>query len=197
MKNAIAVLMLSACGLAFADTCGDTSTTAITSQDGDFAVRIDSGSAEESGKKRAECVATLTKWDSKEQSYRFLRRIILRNPIRPRTAVITHDAQFLVTFDDYCEMGRTPNTVVIYNLEKGTSHAHALEDFLPASYRETLEDSISNTLWRGDPSVEKWVHPHTVYVSSPGDYDGSEAYIVIDAEKNTLTLEKGAPKRKP
>ena len=133
MKKPIAVLMLSACGLAFADTCGDTSTTAITSQDGDFAVRIESGSAEESGKKRAECVATLTKWDSKEQSYRFLRRLTLRNPIRPRTAVITHDAQFLVTFDNYCEMGRTPNAVVIYNLQKGTSHAHALEDFLPAS----------------------------------------------------------------
>jgi hypothetical protein len=196
MKKTIAVLMLSGCGLAFADTCADTSTTAITSQGGDIAVRIDSGSPEESGKKRAECVATLTKWDSKEQSYKFLRRLTLRNPIRPRTAVITHDAQFLVTFDDYCENGTTPNAVVIYDLQRGTSHAHALEDFLPASYRRTLEESISSILWRGDPSVEKWVHPHTVYVSSPGDNDGHDAYIVIDAEKNTITLEKGA-KRKP
>jgi hypothetical protein len=159
-------------------------------------VRIDSGSPEESGKKRTECVATLTKWDSKEQSYKFLRRLTLRNPIRPGTAVITHDAQFLVTFDDYCEMGQTPNTVVIYNLQKGISHAYALEDFLPASYRETLKDSISSTLWRGDPRLEKWVNPHTIYLSSPGDNDGHDAYIVIDAEKNTITLEKGA-KRKP
>jgi hypothetical protein len=197
MKRAIAILMLSGGSLASADTCGDTSTFAITSQDGDYAVRIDSGSPEESGKKRSDCVATLTKWDSKEQSFKFFRRLTLRNPIRPRTAVITYDAQFLVTFDDYCESGRTPNAIVIYDLERGTSHAHALEDFLPPAYRKTLEDSISNTLWRGEPSVTKWAHPHTVYVDSPDDYDGSEGYIVIDAEKNTITLEKGAPKRKP
>lgn len=197
MKKTIAVVMLSGWwSLAFADTCADTSTTAITSQDGDIIVRIDSGSPEESGKKRVECVATLTKWDSKEQSYKLLRRLTLRNPIRPRTAVVTNDGQFLVTFDDYCENGTTPNTIVIYDLQQGTSHAHALEDFLPASYRKTLEESISSILWRGDPSVEKWVHPHRVYVSSPGDNEGRDAYIVIDAEKNTIVLEKGA-KRKP
>jgi hypothetical protein len=197
MKRAIAVIMLSGwLSLAFADTCGETSTTAIPNQDGDIVVRIESGSPEGSGKKRIECVATLTKWDSKEQSYKFLRRLTLRNPIRPSTAVITNDGQFLVTFDDYCEMGRISNTVVIYDLQQGTSQAHALEDFLPPSYRKTLKDSISNTFWRGDPSVEKWVHPHTVYVSSPGDNDGHDAYIVIDAEKNTITLEKGA-ERKP
>jgi hypothetical protein len=195
MKKTIGVLMLSGCGLVFADTCADTSTTAITSEDGSIAVRIDSGAPEETGKKRAECVATLTKWDSNEQSYKFLRRLTLRNPIRPRTAVITHDAHFLVTFDDYCENGTTPNAVVIYDLQRGTSHAHALEDFLPASYRRTLNESISSILWRGEPRMGG-VHPHTVYISSPGDNDGHEGYIVIDAEKNTITLEKGA-KRKP
>jgi hypothetical protein len=197
MKKAITVVMLSGWwSLAFADTCADTDTTAISSQGGDIIVRIDSGSPEESGKKRVECVATLTKWDSKEQSYKFLRRLALRNPIRPRTAVITNDGQFLVTFDDYCEMGRTPNTVVIYDLQRGTSHPHALADFLPASYRKTLEESISNTLWRGDPDVGTHVHPHRVYLSSPGDNDGHHAYIVIDAEKNTITLEKGAERKR-
>ena len=196
MKNAIVVLLLSLSGVALGDTCGDTSTTAITSEGGDFAVRIDPGSGEESGKKRAECVATLTKWDSKEQSYKFVRRLTLRNPIRPRAAVITHDAQFLVTFDDYCENGTTPNTIVIYDLQRGTSSAHALEDFLPASYRRTLESSISSIFWRGYPFVSKWVRPHEVEVSSPGDYDGHDAYIVIDAEKNTITLKQGAERKR-
>jgi hypothetical protein len=195
MKKSIAVFMLSVFSLAYADTCADTSATTIVSPDGNIAVRIGSGSPAESGKTRTDCVATLTKWDGKEQSYRFLRRVTLRNAIRPRTAVITKDARFLVTFDDYCEQGTTPNTIVIYDLQQDTSYAHALEDFLPASYRQTLEESVSSIHWRGDPSVSPWVNIHKVYVSSPGGDGGYESYIVIDAAKNTITLEKGAKRK--
>jgi hypothetical protein len=191
MKKSIVVFMLSGLSLAYADTCGDTSTTAIASNDGDITVRIDPGSPAESGKPRTECVATLTKWDRKEQSYKFLRRVTLRNEVRPKTAVITKDARFLVTFDDYCEQGTTPNTIVIYDLQKDASYAHALEDFLPAWYRQTLEESISSIHWREDPRVDQWVNIHTVYVGLRGGKDRS-GYLVIDAAKNAITLKEGA-----
>jgi len=192
MKKCIALLMASGLSLGYADTCGDTSATTIVSPDGAIVVRIDSGSPAESGKARTECIATLTKWDGKEQSYRFLRRVALRNETRPKTAVITKDARFLATFDDYCEQGTTPNTIVIYDLEKGTSFAHALEDFLPAWFRKTLEESISSIHWREEnPHADPWVNIHNIYVSLRGAKDRYR-YLVIDAAKNVITFEERA-----
>jgi hypothetical protein len=195
MKTSIALVMLSGLSLAYADTCGDTSATAIVSPDADIVVRIDSGAPAESGKTRTESVATLMKWDGKGQSYRFLRRVTLRNEIRPRTAVVTKDARFLVTFDDYCEQGTTANTIVIYDLEKNTSFAHRLEDFLPAWFRKTLEESISSIHWRGDVDASPWVNIHKVSVSLRGAKDRYR-YLVIDAEKNAITFEEGAEREK-
>jgi hypothetical protein len=191
MKRFIAVFMLSGWSFGYADTCDDTSTTAIVSRDGNIAVRIDSGSPVEPGKIRTECVATLTKWNGKEQSYRFLRRMTLRNEVRPKTAAITEDARFLVTFDDYCEMGTTANTIVIYDLQEGSSYAHALNDFVPAWYRQTLEESISSIHWREDPRVGQRDNIHKVYVSLRGGRD-RYGYIVIDAAKNSITFGEGA-----
>lgn len=179
--------MLTLLGLssANADTCSVASNTAITSYDGNIVVRIEPGSAETPVKRKAECFATLTKWSEQDRSYHFLRRVALRNAERPLTAVITDDARFLVTFDDWCCMGETENAIVIYDLEQGTSHAHALKDFLSASYRETLERSTSSTYWRGDPFVSEG--NHAVYVPAPGGNDSFESTIVIDPAKNTIT----------
>jgi hypothetical protein len=193
MKKFIALFMLSGLSLGHADTCGDYSTTGIVSLNGNIAVRIDPGSPEESGKTRIECVATLMKWDREQKSYRFFRRVTLRNPIRPSTAVITNDARFLVTFDDYCERGKTSNAVVIYDLQQGTSHAYALKDFLPASYRETLQESVSSIYWRGNPRLDEWITP-TIDVPSPND--SFVATIVIDLAKNTIKFEESAKLKK-
>ena len=69
---------------------------------------------------------------------------MLRNPEGPGTAVITNDGRFLVTFDDVCQAGLTANAVVIYDLERGTTFAHRLDEFLPESYRENRSPSISS-----------------------------------------------------
>jgi hypothetical protein len=70
-------------------------------------------------RKKRRFIATLTKWSDQDKSYHFLRRVTLRNPERPLTAVIADDARFLVTFDDWCRMGETENAVVIYDLGQG------------------------------------------------------------------------------
>jgi hypothetical protein len=188
-KLLAAIFALLPLSFAYGDTCSASPTTAIISHDGNIAVRIDPGSPAESGKTRTECVATLTKWNPEDQSYRFLRRLILRNPVRPDTAIITNDAQFLITFDDYCEAGTTENTVVIYDLQHGTSHARALKDFLPASYRATLERSISSIRWQYDASVDE--RTHILYISSQGATDQYPSSIEVDAAKNTVTFKEG------
>jgi hypothetical protein len=193
-KLFVTVLMLFPLSFAHADTCSASPTTAIISHDGNIAVRIDPGSPAESGMTRIDCVATLTKWNAKEQTYGFLRRITLRNEVRPDTAVITNDARFLITFDDYCEMGMSANAVVIYDLEKGTSYAHALSDFLPASFRETLQNSISSIYWRDEPSVDE--RTHIVYLVSGDAKDRYPSTIHIDAEKNAITFKEGGKRER-
>jgi hypothetical protein len=185
MKKSLAMLVLVALSSANADTCSLASNTAITSYDGNIVVRVQPGSPDTPARARAECIATLTKWSEQDQSYHFLRRVTLRNPERPLTAVITDDARFLVTFDDWCRMGETENAIVIYDLEQGTSHAYALKDFLSASYRETLSRSMSSTEWRGDPIVSEG--NHVIYVPASRGNDSFESTIVIDPAKNTIT----------
>lgn len=126
--------------------------------------------------------------ETEELGYRFLRRIALRNPRILLTAIITNNAQFLVTFDDWCSQGTTENAVVVYDLERGTARAHALEEFLPAPHREALGRSISNVSWRGEP--------HTIgskqmmiYVPVPSGSATSEASLLIDPATNTISFQ--------
>ena len=184
MKKSLAMLVLVAFSSANGDTCSLASNTAVTSYDGNIVVRIEPGSPDGPPGARVECIAMLTKWSEEDQRYNFLRRVTLRNRERPATAVITDDARFLVTFDDWCREGETENAIVIYDLDQSSSHAYALKDFLSASYREKLRQSISSTYWRGDPSVSEG--NHYVFVPAPGD-DRWESGIVIDYAKNTIT----------
>jgi hypothetical protein len=175
------------------DTCGIPTTTAISSDDGSIIVRIDPGSGDAPGRAKVECIATITKWSEQDRSYHFVQRVALRNPRRPLTAVITKDARFLVTFDDWCEAGETENAVVIYDLRQGTSHSHSIESFLPQSYRRTLVQSISSTFWRSDVGTED---EQKVYVLAPRPITTDHPWIIIDPAKDKITCEEcGKPER--
>jgi hypothetical protein len=150
-------------------------------------VRIDPGSDGEPGRPKVECIATITKWSEQDRSYHFVQRVALRNPRRPLTAVITKDARFLVTFDDWCEEGQTENAIVIYDLRQGTSHSHSLESFLPPSYRRTLKESISSTFWRSDVGIEA---EQKVYVLAPRPITQDRPWIIIDPAKDKITCDE-------
>ena len=185
----LSIVMLVGWSLAHADTCSAPSTTAFHSNDGSITVRIDPGSIRGPGFKNVECFATLTKWNEDERGYHFLRRITLRNSERPLEAVITNDARFLVTFDDWCRMGRTENAIVIYDLQNGTAHPHALKDFLPTSYYESIMSSmssISSTEWRDEPYVNE--SNQTVYVPPSRAMNVPGAEIEIDPAKNKISV---------
>jgi hypothetical protein len=179
-----------------ADTWVVPTTKIIQSQDGNVVVRIDPNVSD--GKDKARAHATIAKWDTKTKSYLFVRDVTLRNPSSPVDVVVTDDAHFLVTFDDWAGVGTTDNAVVIYDLFKGDVTNYRLEDFLPEDFRKKLERSISSVEWRKyDPHIQA---DQTVYVRIPGvDYDyvntGYERHIVIDpAQKRVWLTPEHAPK---
>jgi len=141
--------------------------------------------------KDARPTATITKWSPKDRSYRFVRRVTLRNPRSPIIALITNDACFLITFDDWFGVGTTDNAVVIYDLDKGSIHNYRIDDFLPESYREKFQRSTSSLTWRGEPFVDEW--EHTIYVPLPDttpDSKGFEPHIEIDPAKHKIWIQK-------
>ena len=181
------------------------------SQDASLVVRVDPVESDEKG---AHPVAVITRWSPKDSSYHFDRRVSLRNPRCPLCAVITNDARFLVTFDDWSGVGTTENAVVIYDLENGTNHHYRIEDFLPKSIRERFARSSSSVTWRGQPLVETLGHIIRVWlpdetrdnfplsaptpdgVSRPDptpESTGFDVHIEINPAKNKIWLEKNEP----
>jgi hypothetical protein len=138
-----------------------------------------------------QCIASITRWNEKEKSYRFLRSIVLRNEIGPSTAVISNDARFLVTFDDFCESGTSENAVVIYDLEKGTVIACGIEDFLPKAYREALSRSVSHINWRGN---QPWLNDEDRKVWISPDFRTKDGIsVIIDLATYSITLSPPQP----
>jgi hypothetical protein len=133
-----------------------------------------------------QCIASITRWNEKERSYRFLRSVVLRNEIGPSTAVISNDARFLVTFDDFCESGTTENAVVIYDLSKGTVIACGIEDFLPKAYCDALHRSVSHIDWR---DRQPYLNDEDRLVRVYPDVRTKEGIsVTIDLATNSMTL---------
>jgi hypothetical protein len=133
----------------------------------------------------AKCVASIARWNEKERSYRFLRSVVLRNRIGPSTAVISNDARFLVTFDEFCESGMSENDVVIYDLDKEITISYAIEDFLPKAYREWLHRTISHIDWR---DAHPYLNEDRKVWISPGYQSKAEFSVVIDLTSYSITL---------
>jgi hypothetical protein len=179
-----------------ADTWALPTTKVVQSQDGNVVVRIDPDVSV--GKDKAHAHATVAKWDAKTKSYLFVREVTLRNPSSPVDVVVTDDAHFLITFDDWADVGTTDNAVVIYDLFKGDVSNYRLEDFLPEDFRKKLERSMSSVEWRKyAPHIQA---DQTVYVRIPGvDYDhvntGYERHVLIDpAQKRVWLTPEHVPK---
>jgi hypothetical protein len=188
MRLLLASLLISI-PLAHGDSWAPPVTQIHHSRDASIVVRIDPVQRDQ---KDARPTAIITKWSPKDRSYRFLRRVTLRNPRSPIIALITNDARFLVTFDDWFGVGTTENAVVIYDLDKDSVRNYRIEDFLPESYRERFRRSTSSITWRGEPFVVEWEPVH-IYVPLPDttpDGKGFDSHIEIDPAKNKIWIQK-------
>jgi len=191
MKKLLSLFLLIGAPFAHPDSCVLPSSAGYVSDDGTTVVRVQFGRPAESGIPAKECVAKVARLNEKDGSYQFLRSIVLRNQVGPSTAVISNDARFLVTFDDFCESGLSDNAVVIYDLERGTTVAHRIEDFLPTAYRERLHRSVSHLDWRdGHPYLNDY--DRKVYISP--DFRTKEGIsVIIDLANNSITIDPQQP----
>ena len=197
MRKLLAMFLLIGAQTARPDSCVLPSTTGYVSDDGTTVVRIEFGWPEDLGpaprqmQMPTKCVARIARWNEKERSYRFLRSVVLRNRIGPSTAIISNDARFLVTFDEFCESGMSENDVVIYDFEKEITISCAIEDFLPKAYRESLHRSVSHIDWRdAHPYLNDEDRYVRIYPSSNTKADFS---VVVDLTSYSITLDPPQP----
>jgi hypothetical protein len=126
----------------------------VASPDGSALLRIDPGDwpAKQGSTTRA-ARATVFLYDAPSRSYRVAKSFTLRNPVAPSKAIISDGGGYIVTFDDWEQMGCTANVVVIYRGSGELVKAWALEDiFSPSEIKRFGPSSINASIrgWRGD-----------------------------------------------
>jgi len=72
----------------------------------------------------------------------------LPNGTRPVDALVHDEGKWVVTFDDWAHLGRSNNTVVIYDHLGVKIRGLALEDMLTTTKRLNLPKSVGSTWWR-------------------------------------------------
>ncbi len=72
----------------------------------------------------------------------------LSNRTRPVLALVHDEGKWVVTFDEWAHLGRSNNTVVIYDHLGVKTRGLALEDMLTTSKILNLPNSVGSTWWR-------------------------------------------------
>ncbi len=157
--------------------------------DHDHLFRLEPGNIEPGdGVKHARFITL--RFDKDAQEFAFVRETELKNAIAPSSLRLSRDANFLVTFDDQGTIGKTANTIVIYNLPEGRSKAFALEDFCTAAEMAQLLSSENIRLWRSGLYDWSWI------TFSGADFDrgrstpmpGVFPHVLIDVAKMEVKL---------
>jgi hypothetical protein len=76
----------------------------------------------------------------------------LLNPVVPTGEYLTSDGKFFVTLDEAGRCGNSPRDLVIYDLEKGTSLARGIDEFLPAPIVKRLKAPV----YMGGQGLRQW-----------------------------------------
>jgi len=144
LATVIAFLLISS---SRADSWLAASLKVIASPDGSALLRITPG---QSGEKESHATAVVLKYDAASGGYQKVTEFPLRNPVAPHEAVITNGARFIVTFDDWAEIGRTENVVVVYRGTGEVVKSWSLADIFSPEERKRFTSSVSSTWWRGN-----------------------------------------------
>jgi hypothetical protein len=79
----------------------------------------------------------------------------LENPTAPVQVLVATDGRYVVTFDDWGEVGYGPNVVVIYGPGGELVKKLTLEDFLTEGEIAVAPTSVSSRWWRGDNELDE------------------------------------------
>ncbi|MBB3912091.1 hypothetical protein [Sphingomonas desiccabilis] len=73
----------------------------------------------------------------------------LVNEVAPVSALVTEDAAYVVTFDNWHSVGFGEHVVVLYRGDGSVVRSYELTDILPADYVRALPRSVSSLWWSG------------------------------------------------
>ncbi len=159
MNLLVIILFFAVSACARADTWPAPEVRIITSPDRSALVRVQP--ADRQGQYAS---AIVMRFDMNSREFRKLAEFPLRNRTAPHDVVITDGGSFLVTFDDWGQLGRTENVIVIYRGTGELVRAWTLEELFSKTELATFVHSVSSTWWRGavrvldrgsaDPTVE-------------------------------------------
>ena len=127
-----------------ADSWEDPEDFSISSRLGNAFVRV------EIAKQNTPSKAKIFKFDETNDRYNHIKTLSLPNPVRPLEGMITEDAKFLITFDDYFGVGTGENVIVIHNIESGKSKSYSLRDFVTWDDIRNMPSSVSSDYWYTD-----------------------------------------------
>lgn len=136
---------------AAADDPGRERLIIVTSPDGSGLLRITPSSYTSGGPAHA----IVMRFDKNQRTYLKIADFPLRNRWSPGDAVITNEAQFVVTFDDLGEIGRTNNTIVVYRGTGEVIRAFSLLELFTEAETKTFAMSASSTWWRDEVRVSE------------------------------------------
>jgi hypothetical protein len=130
-----------------ADTWSAAPVQVVVSPDGSALLRVSPG------KQDSHASAVVLRYDPQSGGYQKAAEFQLRNPVAPHAVVITNDGKYIVTFDDWGEIGRTENVVVVYRGTGEYLKSWALNDIFTNEERRKFTSSVSSTWWRGEVNL--------------------------------------------
>ncbi len=99
--------------------------------------------------------ATATLLERNEGKYRPIRSFPLSNEVAPVSALVSHDGQYLVTFDNWHSVGWGDSVVVIYRSDGSMVRKYSLAQLLSEKKVRKLPRSVSSIWWGGEHRLDE------------------------------------------
>jgi hypothetical protein len=103
---------------------------------------------------KQKCTGILAKKASSGE-YNTVWKITLVNDVSPTGAMVTDDGKYVITFNNWHQVGYGPDTVVIYSSSGKLIKQFALRDFLAEEEYNRLPRSVSSIWWGGKHRIDK------------------------------------------
>ena len=121
------------------------------------------------------------------------RTVALVNAQAPSLALVTDDAERLLTVNDYASAGFGENVLVVYDDHGAIIARHALGDFLPDDYINGLPRTASTLRWwAAPPVIEPGTHIATIslHLVGPEPWGGAGKALALRLDLDTGHIER-------
>lgn len=132
-----------------------------------------------SGETQASAVARVERVDTRG-AWRLLWQRPLVNDVAPTSVLLTDDASFLVTFDNWHSAGYGDDVIAIYDRDGKLVRKLSLEQVLPPAYVHHIPRSVSSRWWGGKHALVNNDRMVELQIAPPGNsISGSAPHVPL------------------